>query len=197
MQPHAPLSTNPQAWFALWWSEAQALPARFPNAVVLATAQPNGTPSSRVVLIKDFSNRGFTFFTNYESNKAHDLAANPHAALTFYWDALGRQVHARGTIEKVSRQESEEYFASRPRGSQLGAWASTQSKEIPSREALLERLKSLDAQYPDEVPCPEHWGGYLLKPTMYEFWTLQEDRLHDRFRFDLSGNTWKIMRLAP
>lgn len=197
MQPHAPLSSNPVTWFAAWWSEALSLPGRFPNAVILATAKPDGTPSSRVVLVKDFSEDGFTFFTNYESNKANDLAVNPQAALTFYWDSLGRQVRVCGTIEKTSPQESDAYFATRPRGSQLGAWASTQSREISSREELLERLKAIDAKYPKKVPRPKHWGGYLLKPVMYEFWTLQEDRLHDRFRFEKHENTWKIMRLAP
>lgn len=189
--------TNPFTWFSNWWAEALALPARFPNAVILSTASHDGIPSARVVLLKEFSEQGFTFFTNYQSHKASDLDKNPRAALTFYWDALGRQIRITGDVKKTSRKVSEAYFHSRPRGSQLGAWASQQSSEIHSRDYLLEQMKSMDANYPNNVPCPPHWGGYLLTPTSFEYWVLQEDRLHDRILFEKHKKDWKIKRLAP
>ena len=187
---------DPFVWFASWWQEALLLPARFPNAVVLATAGKRG-PASRMVLLKEFSPRGFIFFTNYQSGKARELAENPKASLTFYWDSLGRQVRIWGKVKKTSRKESEAYFSTRPRGSQLGAWASEQSSELESREKLMKRIEQFAKKYPREVPCPPHWGGFILDPTCFEFWTLQEDRLHDRIRFEKAKTGWRQKRLAP
>jgi pyridoxamine 5'-phosphate oxidase len=169
------------------------------NAATLATADKNGRPSARVVLLKGVDQRGFIFFTNYDSRKAQDLAENPHAALVFYWSDLERQVCVTGMVSKLSPQESEDYFKTRPKGSRLAAWASRQSDVIANRAVLEERWKELRARHPgEEVPMPPFWGGYVLSPARIEFWQGRPSRLHDRFRYTKQpDNTWQVDRLSP
>jgi pyridoxamine 5'-phosphate oxidase len=169
------------------------------NAATLATADRNGRPSARVVLLKGVDLRGFVFYTNYESHKGRELAENPRAALVFYWADQERQVCVTGTASKLSREESEAYFRSRPKGSRLAAWASRQSEVIAGRAVLEDRWKELHARHPgDDVPLPPYWGGYVLAPDRIEFWQGRPSRLHDRFRYSKqSDNTWRIERLSP
>jgi len=169
------------------------------NAATLATADKNGHPSARVVLLKGIDERGFIFFTNYESRKGRELAENPHAALVFYWSDLERQVCVTGTVRKLSPQESEAYFKTRPRGSRLAAWASRQSEVIKDRDALEERWNDSHAHYPGpEIPRPPYWGGYVLCPARLEFWQGRASRLHDRFGYTQQpDHTWKMDRLSP
>ncbi len=167
------------------------------EAVALATATSGGAPSVRMVLLKGVDERGFVFVTNYESRKGRELAENPQAALLFYWPELGRQVRVEGSVERISDAESDTYFATRPRGAQLAANASRQSEPLESREALEARFAELDAAHPDEVPRPPHWGGFRLRPTTYEFWQHQENRLHDRYRYRRGQNDWMMERLSP
>jgi pyridoxamine 5'-phosphate oxidase len=169
------------------------------NAATLATADKSGHPSARVVLLKGVDERGFIFFTNYESRKGQELAENPRAALVFYWADLERQVCAAGEVSKLSREESEAYFRTRPKGSRLAAWASRQSEVIAGRAVLEERYRELQARYPGEqVPMPPYWGGYALAPQRIEFWQGRPSRLHDRFRYlKQPDHTWRIERLAP
>jgi pyridoxamine 5'-phosphate oxidase len=167
------------------------------DIVALATATPDGAPSARMVLLKGADEGGFTFFTNYESRKGRELADNPRGALLFHWPQLGRQVRIEGPVERISREESDAYFKTRPRGAQLAAWASRQSEPIESREALEARFAKLDAEHGDEVPLPPHWGGFRLVPQTYEFWQHREDRLHDRIRHRRMDEEWKIERLSP
>ena len=193
------LDPNPIRQFQKWFQEALMAGLREPNAMVLATADKTGRSSTRIVLLKDVEERGFTFFTNYESRKGRELEENPHAALNFPWIDLERQICISGTVAKVSREESAAYFTIRPRGSRLGAWASQQSQVISSRTLLEERMKLLEQQYPgEEVPLPPNWGGYLLSPTQIEFWQGRPNRLHDRFcYFKQADGSWKINRLSP
>lgn len=191
--------SNPIDIFNHWMDEARAHSGiREPIAMALATEDSEGRLHNRVVLCKSWSENGFTFFTNYLSAKGRDLAHRPFAGAVFYWDPLVRQVRISGPVEKVSRQESEEYWRSRPRDSQLSQYISRQSEEVSSREEL-ERLKALAATEFEgrEVPCPEHWGGYLLLPESMEFWIGQPGRLHDRFQFQKSRNAWTFRRLYP
>jgi len=190
---------DPLLQFQKWFAEALAAQIKEPNAMVLATVGPGGRPSTRTVLLKGVDARGFSFFTNYESRKALELAANPHAALTFPWLELERQVGVEGTVSKLPREESQAYFQIRPRGSRLGAWASRQSGVIPGRAFLEERLKQLEARYPgEEIPLPPNWGGYMLAPERIEFWQGRPDRLHDRLRYTRRPDgTWVIERLSP
>lgn len=168
------------------------------NAMTLATSDREGRTSARVVLLKGVDERGFIFFTNYDSRKGRELAENPNAALVFYWAELERQVCVAGIVKKISREESEAYFQSRPRGSRIGAWVSRQSEVIADRAALDERWKEFDAKYPGEVPMPPQWGGYVLTPERIEFWQGRPSRLHDRFCFSKQADgNWKIERLAP
>ena len=169
------------------------------NAATLATVDRGGRPSARVVLLKGVDERGFVFYTNYESRKGRELAENPHAALVFYWADQERQVCATGDVSKLPREESEAYFRTRPKGSRLAAWASRQSEVIAGRAVLDERWKELHARYPGEdVPLPPYWGGYVLAPDRIEFWQGRPSRLHDRFRYSKqSDNTWRIERLSP
>ncbi|WP_203898395.1 pyridoxamine 5'-phosphate oxidase [Virgisporangium aliadipatigenens] len=183
--------------FGAWFDDAVSAGVSEPNAMVLATADAAGRPSARTVLMKDYDERGFVFYTNHDSRKGRQLAQNPFAALTFPWYPLHRQVHAAGSVAPVTRAETEEYFALRPRGAQLGAWASTQSSVLPSRAALEESLAAVEERFPDEVPAPPHWGGYRLTPETVEFWQGRRDRLHDRLRFRASDGGWVIERLAP
>jgi pyridoxamine 5'-phosphate oxidase len=169
------------------------------TAMTLATADKQGRPSARVVLLKGVDQRGFVFYTNYESRKSQELAENPHAALVFYWSDQERQVCIAGEVSKLSPEESDAYFKTRPRGSRLGAWASKQSTVIPDRAALEQQWQEMEARYPDEaVPRPAFWGGYLLRPTRIEFWQGRANRLHDRFRYTRQADqSWVIERLSP
>ncbi len=182
-----------------WFDEASAHPGiTEANAVQLATADPAGRPSVRTVLVKAIDERGLVFYTGYESAKGRELAANPWASAVFAWLALERQVRLSGAVERVSAAETAAYFASRPRGSQLGAWASPQSEVVASRAVLGERLAQVTEQFADrEVPPPPNWGGYLLRPDAVEFWQGRADRLHDRLRYRSTETGWRVERLAP
>ena len=195
----AELHPDPLAQFRAWLADAHAQQILEPNAMVLSTVASDGQPWSRTVLLKTCDERGFAFFTNYDGFKAAQLAANPRAALTFWWGALERQVNITGQISKTTRGESEAYFVQRPLASQLGAWASPQSSLLESREALEQRFEEAKARFADgPVPCPPHWGGYLLSPESIEFWQGRRSRLHDRFRYTGGpGSQWTIQRLAP
>jgi pyridoxamine 5'-phosphate oxidase len=188
---------NPLSLFQLWFDQAVKAECPEPNSMTLATADAAGNPSARIVLLKGADSAGFTFFTNYESQKGKELAARPHAALLFHWHELERQVRIKGVVERVSPAESDEYFHSRPAASRIGAWASPQSAEIPNREFLEEAEKRFAADFGDRPPRPEHWGGYRLHPTEIEFWQGRPSRLHDRIHYQLDGAQWRIARLAP
>jgi pyridoxamine 5'-phosphate oxidase len=189
---------DPLEQFRRWFAEAADAGIRAPEAMALATANAIGAPSARMVLLKSVDEHGFVFFTGYVSRKAGELDANPRAALLFYWDPLGRQVRIEGEVERVGEVESDAYFATRPRGAQLAASASQQSKVLSGREELDLRVAELGARYSGrDVPRPEHWGGYRLVPEMYEFWQHRDDRLHDRLRYRREGDGWKIERLSP
>ena len=191
------VSPNPFQQFRTWFDEARAADIIEPNAMTLATADENGVPSARIVLLKGLDERGFVFYTNYESRKGQELARNPHAALVFWWGALERQVRIEGSTSRIDRAESEAYFHSRPQDSQLGAWASEQSRPV-TREQLEQRMADLKAQYDGKpIPKPEHWGGYRLSPSAIEFWQGRSSRLHDRLRYQLQGDSWTVERLAP
>jgi pyridoxamine 5'-phosphate oxidase len=185
------------ALFKLWHAILGHSPMDV-NAMVLATADRNGRPSTRTVLFKGLDQSGFIFYTNYESRKGRELAENPNAALTFYWPDLERQVSVAGTVSKLPVAESEKYFKSRPRGSRLAAWASNQSDAVPDRPTLEKKWDEMAAKFPGEVPLPPNWGGYALKPERIEFWQGRLNRLHDRFCYTLQAdNSWKLERLSP
>ncbi|XP_027123242.1 pyridoxine/pyridoxamine 5'-phosphate oxidase 1, chloroplastic isoform X1 [Coffea arabica] len=197
------VDSDPFDQFQKWFDDALAAGLKEPNAMCLSTTGSDRKPSSRFVLLKGFNKDGFVWYTNYGSRKAHQISENPHAALLFYWDALNRQVRVEGSVEKVSEAESEHYFHSRPRGSQIGAIASDQSSVIPGQQVLHQKYKDLEAKYSagSSIPKPKHWGGYRLKPEVFEFWQGQQSRLHDRLRYtpkEIDGKrVWKIDRLAP
>ncbi|WP_433384959.1 pyridoxamine 5'-phosphate oxidase [Actinoplanes sp. CA-142083] len=193
------LATSWTRQFEAWFADAAAFGLPEPNAMIVATAGADGRPSARTVLLKGYDERGFTFFTNYESRKGSELAANPYASLVFPWFAMQRQVIVTGAVERVSRAETEEYFASRPRGSQLGAWASPQSRVLPGRAAVEAGLAAAEERFGDgPVPAPPHWGGLRVVPETVEFWQGRSNRLHDRLRFRRTGNgSWNLERLAP
>ena len=190
---------NPIAQFHLWFDEALAANILEANAMSLATASPAAVPSVRIVLLKALDERGFSFFTNYESPKGRELDANPLAALCFHWKELERQVRASGTILRLSPEESATYFAMRPRISQIGAWASAQSSPIPNRETLEAARRQFEQDFDGQpIPMPPFWGGYILRPTQIEFWQGRPGRLHDRLVYHrLNDNTWRIQRLSP
>ena len=190
---------DPINQFDKWFNDAIAANVNEPNAMTLATATVNGHPSARIVLLKGFNKEGFMFYTNYLSRKGKEIAKNPLASTVFFWPELERQVRIEGTIEKLSREESEAYFHSRPKASQLGALVSAQSQEIAGRKVLEEKMVELEAAYADkDVPKPSYWGGYILKPRLVEFWQGRSSRLHDRIVYKkIDNKNWKIVRLAP
>lgn len=191
------LLAEPVAMFERWYDQARDGGVQEPNAMVLSTASAQGRPSSRIVLLKEVSERGFVLFTNLGSRKGEELAANPWAALLFPWHGLERQVRVEGPVEQLGRAEVEAYFASRPRGSQLGAWASRQSSTVESRAALEESYALAEERFPGEVDTPDFWGGYVVRPEVVEFWQGRPSRLHDRLVYERVGATWTRRRLAP
>ena len=193
------VASDPIEQFRSWFDEVLAADLHEPNAMTLATATQEGRPSARVVLLKGFDERGFVFYTSYEGRKGRELETNPNCALVLYWGELERQVRVEGRASRVSEEDSDEYFGSRPRGSQLGAWASEQSRPVEGRGALEERLRGLEAEYEGrEVPRPPFWGGYQVEPEVIEFWQGRENRLHDRLVYRRSDNgEWGRERLQP
>lgn len=185
--------------FTSWWNDALASKIDEVNAFTLATATPNGIPSARIVLLKGYDASGFVFFTNYESHKGKTLAENPAACMVFFWKELERQIRIEGSIEKISAAESDEYFHSRPMGSQVGAWASPQSRVIVNREIIQENVQMFEEKFHQSpITRPPHWGGYRLTPHLIEFWQGRPSRLHDRLQYRLQpSGTWKMERLAP
>ena len=193
------MNTDPYVQFETWYEEAKPLEPTLPEAVALATATADGRPAVRMVLVRQYDQDGFVFFTNRESRKADELGENPRAALLYHWKSLNRQIRIEGTVEPVSDEESKAYFDSRPRGSRLSAWASPQSEEIPDRAFLENHVAELEGEYPgDDVPLPPFWGGYRVVPDLFEFWVSRDDRLHDRFLYvRKDGGKWKQSLLAP
>lgn len=195
----ADLDANPIKQFDKWFAAAIKADIRDANAMALATATPDGKPSVRIVLLKSFDEAGFVFFTNYSSAKGRELERNPHASLVLYWMEVERQIRVDGAVEKISREESEEYFHTRPVGAQIGAWASQQSEVIDGRRVLDARLAEMTQRFAGrDIPLPPHWGGYRLKPEAIEFWHGRANRLHDRFRYKRRADgSWVIDRLSP
>jgi pyridoxamine 5'-phosphate oxidase len=192
------LDPDPIRAFAAWFADAAAAGIVQLEAMALATSTPHGRPSVRMVLLKGHDERGFTFFTNRESRKGDEIAANPHAALVLYWQPLNRQVRIEGAVERIADAESESYFASRAAGSRIAAWASPQSQPISGREELDERYAATEARFPDDnVPLPPFWGGYRVVPETIEFWQGRENRFHDRIRYERAVTGWTRTRLAP
>ena len=194
------LATDPMVQFRRWFEDAEAESIHLANAIALATAGADGRPAARHVLLRGFDERGFTFFTNYESRKARHLGENPNAAFALLWKELDRQVCVTGSVERTSEEESDTYFASRPREAQVGAWASRQSTVLESRDGLMTRFVEADAQHPEQVPRPSFWGGFRIIPVTVEFWQARAFRLHDRFRYtrhDDDPDAWRIERLSP
>lgn len=188
---------QPMQQFEVWWNEAVEAKINEVNAMTVCTVSKEGLPSARIVLLKDFSEEGFTFFTNYNSRKGVQIASNEHVSLVFFWKELQRQVCIEGVAKKIDTMDSDEYFQMRPYGSRIGAWSSSQSEIIESRKVLEENEKKYKEQFPEFVPRPAHWGGYLVKPARIEFWQGRSSRLHDRIVYILQGGDWKINRLAP
>lgn len=196
--PEAAADRDPLELFKEWFAAATESGIFMPESMSLATATRDGAPSVRMVLLKTLDERGFVFYTNYGSRKAEEMESNPQAALCFHWPILERQVRVEGPVERVSQEESRAYFSSRPRGSRIGAWASHQSQPLGSRGELEERVKRFDRQYPgDDVPLPPFWGGYLLRPSLLEFWQGKANRLHERLVFRRGSAGWETVRLHP
>jgi pyridoxamine 5'-phosphate oxidase len=195
LEEHA--DPDPLRQFTAWFEEAQATGLRVPEAVALATATRDGEPSVRMVLLKGFGDRGFVFYSSYESRKGRELEANARGALLFYWDPLRRQVRIEGDVERLPERESNEYFQTRPLGARLSAWASRQSEVVESRQALEEAVEELRGHVGEELQAPPYWGGYVLRPSVFEFWQHRDDRLHDRLRYRRDENAWMRERLAP
>jgi pyridoxamine 5'-phosphate oxidase len=192
------VSPDPLVQFNRWFAEAQEARVGEPNAMALATATREGAPSVRMVLLKGADQRGFVFFSDYRSQKGIELQNNPRAALVFYWPELERQVRITGRVGLVSREESEQYFRTRPRASRISAWTSHQSQVIPNRKILEDRAREMAARFPgEEVPLPEYWGGHRVVPDMLEFWQGRESRLHDRIRYTRDDDGWRMERLSP
>ncbi|WP_094752132.1 pyridoxamine 5'-phosphate oxidase [Psychromonas sp. CD1] len=191
-------STNPFDFFSIWLKEAEKSGIILPESMSVSSVSAEGRPSSRMVLLKEVDNKGFVFFTNYNSRKAYELEGNTYAALLFHWNMLQRQVRIEGKIERISQQASAEYFHSRSRGSQIGAWASEQSQPLSNRQHLIDRVHYFEKKFKDqEIPLPEFWGGYRVIPDMIEFWQGKADRLHDRFIYQPKSQKWEISRLNP
>lgn len=190
---------NPIDQFRKWFDEALAADLHEPNATTLATATPDGRPSARIVLLKGFDERGFVFYTNYEGRKGRELDENPYCALVFYWGELERQVRVEGLASRVSAEDSDAYYGSRPRGTRLGAWVSEQSRPVEDRDTLERRLRELEAEYEGrDIPRPSFWGGYRVEPEEIEFWQGRESRLHDRLLYRrFEGGGWDMVRLQP
>jgi pyridoxamine 5'-phosphate oxidase len=194
----ADLQADPFQQFRAWWDVAQTANLPEPTAMTLATVTADGAPDARIVLLRGFDERGFMFFTNYDSQKGRELAANPRAALVFFWPTLNRQVRLTGGVTKTTRAESEAYFRTRVRGKRIGAWASRQSEVLAHREEFEQRVAEFDAKFPGEdVPLPPNWGGYRVAPATFEFWQGHPERLHDRFRYRHAEDRWLIERLSP
>lgn len=191
------VNKNPFEQFSLWLEEAIEAQILDPNAMTLATSDSKGNPSARIVLLKGIDENGLVFYSNYGSSKSSDLAENPKAAVVFFWKELERQLRVSGKVVKVSREESGEYFKTRPYESKIGAWASKQSSVVPGREYLEEKFGEARKKFPDEVPLPEFWGGFRIIPERFEFWQGRESRMHDRVVYEKSEGGWKIVRLAP
>ena len=192
------INKNPFIQFTKWYESILNSNSNEPTAMMLSTADVNGNPSARIVLLKEFDGSGFVFYTNYESRKGKNLKKNPKAALTFFLDEQRRQIRIEGTVEKISRETSKEYFSSRPHESQIGAWVSAQSSVIPNRKFLENKFDELDKKFGnEEIPLPVFWGGYRVIPNYFEFWQGRENRLHDRFCYKKENDEWKIFRLAP
>ncbi len=194
----ADVKKDPVTQFSVWWDEAVKSDIAEVNAMTLATCNADGRPSARIVLLKGFTNKGFVFYTNYESSKGKELADNPYAALVFFWKDLERQVRIEGAVEKTSEAESENYFQSRPTGSKIGAWASAQSSTVANRETIEESYLNYSKKFADHsIPRPPYWGGYIVKPEKIEFWQGRSSRLHDRILYTKQNEEWKIERLSP
>lgn len=194
----ATASRNPFEQFEIWLAEAIAAEVDEPNAMVLSTATAQGKPSGRVVLLRGFDRKGFVFYTNYDSHKAEEIAENPRASLVFFWSKLQRQIRIEGEVSRASRRLSEAYFETRPRESQIGAWASAQSRAIRNRGELEKQIAEIEKRFAGkEVPCPDFWGGFVVKPNLFEFWQGGKSRLHDRLRYIKTKSAWKIERLCP
>ncbi len=191
------MDPDPFVQFARWYAAAVDATADRAAAMTVATATPDGQPSARVVLLRGFDNRGFVFYTNYESHKGREIEQNPAVAAVVYWHQLDAQVRIEGTAARVSRAESETYFAHRPRGHQIGAWASRQSQPVSDRATLEAQVDTAEAEYPAGVPLPPYWGGYRIVPVRIEFWKSGTDRIHDRVEYIRAGETWTIRRLSP
>ncbi len=193
------LSSDPFEQFASWMQLAIDAEIEMPNMMTVATASADGRPSARLTLLKGFDDRGFVFYTNFESQKGRELRENPYAALVFYWSDLSFQVRVEGRVARVADEESVEYFQSRSRGSQIGAWASRQSAVLESRESLMAQVREIEMRFPEgDLPLPPHWGGFRLEPDKFEFWKSRQSRLHDRFRYSLQPDgQWLIERLSP
>ena len=192
------LPSEPVVLFRRWYEDAERAGIHLPNAIALATAAADGRPSIRHVLLREIEERGFVFYTNHASRKGIELEQNPRAAFSIFWRELDRQVSVTGDVSRVTANESDTYFATRPREARLGAWASRQSTELASRDELMERVAAFDAEYPGEhVPRPPFWGGYRIDPITVEFWQGRQHRLHDRFHYERTGDGWSLRRLSP
>ncbi|MGB3097462.1 MAG: pyridoxamine 5'-phosphate oxidase [Candidatus Deferrimicrobiaceae bacterium] len=197
MEPIAE-SPDPFDLFRIWYDEAGGSSLALPNAMSLSTVRNNGSPASRMVLLSSYDRRGFVFHTNYESDKGVEIAACPRATLLFWWEPLNRQVRIEGAVERTTAEESATYFAGRPRGAKIGAWASGQSRPLPLRDTLEARFREIEARHEGApVPRPPHWGGYRVTPSSFEFWAGREDRLHDRIRYERTPEGWTAVRLCP